>query len=224
MASRIPAAWRIGAGKSTIANGGLNFSHIINKTTSARARCVSGSRAGSALISTSSTASSPTTSPRSTTTSTPAITTASTTVPTAWPPRLRLGSSGTNRLARSLFQRQQLHQQQQRRSFGGCNFLIFHHSSIPSPRCIYEQSSNFSSIGIPTSSFCCSNVLHGRETVLGREKDSSLALCWLRPSWPKRPTATLCYVSLETPDYHGLAWQGVWMRNVNINPQRLALH
>ncbi|KAL0467875.1 hypothetical protein QR685DRAFT_447785 [Neurospora intermedia] len=91
MASRIPAAWRVRAGKSTN-TGGLNFHHV-TKSTLALARWTPTSPSASA-------------SSRSTTTSTPAI--------AAWPPRLRLGSSGTVLPARSLFQRQQ---HQQRRSF-----------------------------------------------------------------------------------------------------------
>lgn len=98
MASRIPAAWRVRAGKSTN-TGGLNFHHV-TKSTLALARWTPTSPSASA-------------SSRSTTTSTPAI--------AAWPPRLRLGSSGTVLPARSLFQRQQ---HQQRRSFGGFNFLL----------------------------------------------------------------------------------------------------
>ncbi|KAK3486590.1 uncharacterized protein B0T23DRAFT_228918 [Neurospora hispaniola] len=147
MASRIPAAWRIRAAKSTN-TGGLNFNHV-NKSTLALARWTPTS--SSALASSRST----------TTTSTPAI--------AAWPPRLRLGSSGTVPPARSLFQRQQ---HQQRRSFGGFNFLIILMCYPPPPGlcCISWTVKHCSSIEVasplrspPFNTCCWLILLHERK-------------------------------------------------------------
>lgn len=221
MASRISAAWRIGAGTSTTTTGRLNFNHV-TKSTPALARWTpvgAGIRSGSALISTSSASSSASTSLGSTTTSTPAVTTAFT--PAAWPPRLRLGSSGTAPLARTLFQRQQ-HQHQQRRSFGGFNFLSFLmcHPPICPPcfRCISSRSSIFRALASPLGPSRQQWLWVG----FSAWKRGKKLLVWEIRSWllfglrcgpvdpgplPRRGPQP------RTPDYHGLAL--AWHRKVD---------
>lgn len=162
MASRIPTAWRIGAGKSTT-TGCLNFNHVTKSTP-------------------------------------------------AWPPRLRLGSSGTAPLARSLFHRQQ---HQQRRSFGGFNFLFSrvsscHLSTTRSLLHFMDGQALFKHwhphFVSPPNTCCWLTLLHGRKKKSSvKKKDSSLA-CVCGPVGPAHCHVVYLHVSLEPRII--MAWLG----------------